>query len=223
MKILRIKICGLTRAADALLACELGADAIGFIFYDRSPRTITPAAAAAIAQQLPPHVARVGVFVNTPVTEIRRFMHEIPLNVLQFHGPYALNDLAQFEASQVVAVARVGDEFEVATLTPYRSHAAAILLDTQKTDRYGGTGETFNWQIAKHATAAGRIILAGGLTPENVVQAVDTVAPYALDVSSGVESSPGQKDHAKLRQLFRQLASYRTAWQPETPCPFPHS
>jgi phosphoribosylanthranilate isomerase len=216
---LRVKICGITRLDDALLACELGADAIGFIFYEKSPRSIRPDEAAAIAEHLPPHVARVGIFVDTPRDDIVIYRKQVKLTAIQFHGAYSLSELEQFDREQVIAVARVGESFQVLQLAQFRNCAAAILLDTHRKGLYGGTGETFDWQAAIDAKAYGRIILAGGLSPDNVRQAVETVVPYALDVSSGVEAHPGKKDPAKLRQLFRNVQESRGARQPEsTPC-----
>jgi phosphoribosylanthranilate isomerase len=216
---LRVKICGITRLDDALLACELGADAIGFIFYKKSPRYIIPDEAMAIAEQLPPYVARVGVFVDTPRDDIVTYREQIKLTAIQFHGMYSLSELEQFDREHVIAVVRVAESFQVSQLAQFRNCATAILLDTHRKGLYGGTGETFDWQAAIDAKAYGRIILAGGLTPDNVQQAAETVAPYALDVSSGVEAHPGKKDPAKLRQLFRNIRDSRVAWQPgSTPC-----
>ncbi|MBD3307092.1 phosphoribosylanthranilate isomerase [candidate division KSB3 bacterium] len=206
---LRVKICGITRREDALLACDLGADAIGFIFYAPSPRSISGDQAAAIAAQLPPHVARIGVFVETPCTEIARYIAQVKLDAVQLHGDYQIADLQQFDRQQVIAVARVSDAFRPDALAPLRDTAAAILLDTHSKGLYGGTGQTFDWQAAVAARPYGRIILAGGLGPANVRQAVDIAAPYALDVSSGVEAAPGTKDPAKLQQLFDALKDYR--------------
>ena len=200
-----MKICGITNADDALLACELGADAIGFIFYEKSPRCVSVAQAAAIAAQLPEQVAKVGVFVASPPDEIRGAIESIGLTAAQFHGDYALDTMALFSQDMVIAVARVGANFQARSVAQFREVAAAVLLDTQKRGMYGGTGETFDWQAAIAAKAHARIILAGGLTPENARNAAEIVAPYALDISSGVEASPGKKDHAKLRRLFEQL------------------
>ncbi len=223
---LRIKICGITNIDDALLACELGADAVGFIMYAKSPRFITPDAAADITRQLPAHVARVGVFVHTTPNDIQEHLRNIPLTAAQLHGDYAIADFQQFPARQVIAVARIGDTFRVSDLNIFTQHAAAILLDTHKKGLYGGTGETFDWQTAIEAKAclgrlADRIILAGGLNPENVQLAVETVQPYALDISSGVEAEPGKKDPHKLRRLFQQLEPYRQGWEPAQQPVFP--
>lgn len=223
---LRIKICGITNSDDALLACELGADAVGFILYAKSPRYITPEAAADIARQLPLHVARIGVFVNTAPHDIQTYLRDIPLTAVQLHGDYVISDFRQFPAQQVIAVAHVVDTFNVSTLQTFEQYATAILLDTQKKGLYGGTGETFDWQTAVAAKASGgrlanRIILAGGLNPENVQRAVDTVQPYAVDISSGVEAEPGKKDWHKLRTLFQQLEPYRQGWTPGKQPAFP--
>jgi phosphoribosylanthranilate isomerase len=218
---LRIKICGMTNRDDALLACDLGADAVGFILYEKSPRHITPEAAAAIARQLPAHVARIGVFVDTAPDQIRAYLREIPLTAAQLHGDYTSADFEGFAPEQVLAVARVGEAFDVAELRRFEGQAAAILLDTQKTGLYGGTGQTFDWRVANAAAAYGRIVLAGGLKADNVARAVDIAQPYALDISSGVEARPGQKDPDKLRQLFQQLTCYRHDWKPGQEPAFP--
>ena len=203
-----MKICGITNADDALLACELGADAIGFIFYEKSPRCVTKEQAAAIAAQLPEQVAKVGVFVASPPDDIRRHIEAVGLTAAQFHGDYAIDTMAQFSQDMVIAVARVGANFQARSVAQFREVAAAVLLDTQKRGMCGGTGETFDWQAAIAAKAHARIILAGGLTPENARNAAEIVAPYALDISSGVEASPGKKDHAKLRRLFESLQPF---------------
>ena len=218
---LRVKICGITQAEDALLACELGADAIGFIFYEKSPRSVTMEQAATIASQLPQHVARVGVFVKKSPTEIQQCTEAVGLTAFQFHGDYPLADFKRFPQEQVVVVVRVAESFCAQDLEKFHNYASAILLDTHKKGLYGGTGETFDWQSAIEARVYGRVILAGGLNPENIREAAETVQPYALDVSSGVEAEPGRKDHAKLRRLFENLQDLRKGWSPEAIRPFP--
>ena len=218
---IRVKICGITQADDALLACKLGADAIGFIFYEKSPRSVTIQQAASIASQLPQHVARVGVFVDKTPEEIRRHVETVGLTAMQFHGNYSRAALKRFSQEQVIAVARVGESFCTQDLEKIHKAVSAILLDTHKKGLYGGTGETFDWQSAIEAKAYARIILAGGLNPENIRDAAETVEPYALDVSSGVEAEPGRKDHAKLRRLFENLQSLRKDWSSGATCPFP--
>lgn len=218
---LRVKICGITQLDDAQRACDLEADAIGFIFYEKSPRCVTMEKAAEIAKQLPGHVARVGVFVNASRDKILRHLETVGLDAVQFHGDYNISEFEQFDQKQVIAVARVSDTFCSAELKNFRGRAAAILLDTHKKGLYGGTGETFDWQAAIEAKAYGRIILAGGLSPENVQRAVETVSPYAIDVSSGVEAQPGKKDAMKLEQLFHNVKEYRYDWKPASNPRFP--
>ena len=208
---MRVKICGMTNAEDALLACELGADAIGLIFYENSPRCVAIEQAAAIVAQLPENVAKIGVFVKTPPDEIRNCIERVGLTAVQFHGDYALDAIAQFSQETVIAVVRVGADFQAQSLAQFREVAAAVLLDTQKRGLYGGTGETFDWHAAIAAKKYAKIILAGGLNPDNIAEAAAFVKPYALDISSGVEASPGKKDHQKLRRLFEQLAPFRQA------------
>jgi phosphoribosylanthranilate isomerase len=170
----------------------------------------------------------VGVFVNASPETVGYIIDECQLDVAQLHGDYPITAFRQFSAQQVVAVARVSDTFQASDLNVFQEHAAAILLDTHKKGLYGGTGETFDWQAAIEAKTSGgqlgeRIILAGGLNPDNIQQAVDTVQPYAVDVGSGVEAEPGKKDPDKLRLLFQHLKPYRQHWQPgEHPC-FPLS
>ncbi len=201
----RIKICGLTRLEDAQRAAELGAAALGFNFYPLSPRYIEPAAARAIIRRLPPFVTAVGVFANeTDAGQVISRAREAGATTVQVHGPGfpALDELlAVF--TLVVAVA-VGKGFKPEELRKIK--ASAYLLDAFDPDRLGGTGRTFDWSAAREAKQYGPIILAGGLTPENVARAVREVRPFAVDVASGVESAPGIKDAAKLRAFFTAVA-----------------
>lgn len=193
----RVKICGITRLDDALAAVEAGADALGFMFYPRSPRAVTPAQVREITRVLPPFAARVGVFVDASAGEIRAAIGEAGLDTLQLHGAETPEFCAQF-GLPVVKAFRVADESVLAELGRYP--VAAHLLDAYSPAAHGGTGRTFNWAIARAAVAAGhRVVLAGGLAPDNVARAVTEVRPFGLDVSSGVESAPGRKDAAKLR------------------------
>jgi phosphoribosylanthranilate isomerase len=201
----RIKICGLTRLEDAQRAADLGAAALGFNFYPLSPRYIAPAAARAIIRRLPPFVAAVGVFANeTDAGQVISRAREAGATTVQVHGPGfpALDELlAVF--TLVVAVA-VGEGFKPKELRKIKP--SAYLLDAFDPDRLGGTGRTFDWSAAREAKQYGPIILAGGLTPENVAQAVREVRPFAVDVASGVESAPGIKDAAKLQAFFTAVA-----------------
>jgi phosphoribosylanthranilate isomerase len=201
----RIKICGLTRLEDAQRAADLGAAALGFNFYPLSPRYIEPAAARAIIRQLRPFVAPVGVFANeTDAGHVISQAREAGATTVQVHGPRfpALDELREL-FTLVVAVA-VREGFKTEEL--HRIKSSAFLLDAYDPDRLGGTGRTFDWSVAREAKQYGPIILAGGLTPENVARAVREVRPFAVDVASGVESAPGIKDAAKLRAFFSAVA-----------------
>jgi phosphoribosylanthranilate isomerase len=193
----RVKICGLTRLDDALAGVEAGTDALGFMLYSRSPRAVTPEQVRAITRALPPFVARVGVFVDASAEEIRAAIRVAGLDTLQLHGAETPEFCAQFDLP-VIKAFRVADESVLAELPKYA--VAAHLLDAWSPAAHGGTGTTFNWAIARAAVAAGhRVVLAGGLTPDNVARALAEVRPFGVDVSSGVESAPGRKDPAKLR------------------------
>ena len=199
----RIKICGLTRVEDALAAVAAGADALGFIFYDRSPRYVAPEVVASITRQLPPLVTKVGVFVNAPAAEIRRVVEVAGLDIPQLHGEETPEFCARL-GWPVVKAFRLQSAAAVDQLASYP--VAAWLLDAYVPGLRGGTGAQFNWEWAIQAKAGGRpVILAGGLTPDNVAEAVRTVRPYAVDVSSGVETAPGQKDIPRLRELIRAV------------------
>ena len=192
----RVKICGITSIDDAQAAVEAGADALGFMFYEPSPRYLTPEEAGAIIRELPAHVARVGVFVDTDEATIRNTATTAGLDTLQFHGNESPDFCTQFKLRTIKAF-RVKDGESLGQLAGYGTDA--WLLDSYVQGVPGGTGERFNWDLAVEAKRLGRpILLAGGLTPENVGEAVGQVTPYGLDVSSGVEAAPGRKDAAKV-------------------------
>lgn len=196
----KVKICGITSLADAIACVEAGADALGFMFYKRSPRYIEPAVAAEIARQLPEHIIRVGVFVNEQVATVKAVLGVCRLDLLQFHGDEPPEYCSQFNMRTMKAF-RVRDTGSLRLLPAYGTDF--WLLDAYVPVLRGGTGETFNWQLAVEAKKFGRaIFLAGGLTPENVAGAVRLVQPYGVDVSTGVESAPGKKDHAKIRAFI---------------------
>jgi phosphoribosylanthranilate isomerase len=196
----RVKICGITNAEDALTAVDAGADALGFMFYASSPRYMTRKAAGKIIHQLPPFMAKVGVFVNPTAEEVRQAIADCGLDTLQFHGEESPEFCRQF-GLKVLKAFRVQGTETLKALPSYSS--VAWLLDSFVAGTRGGTGNTFNWDIAAEAVKmGGRVILAGGLTPENVAEAVRKVRPYGLDVSSGVESAPGRKDAAKVRAFI---------------------
>lgn len=196
----KVKICGITSADDALAAVEAGADAIGFMFYAPSPRCVRFERAAKIIHELPPFVARVGVFVNPTEEEVRRAIAECGIDTLQFHGEEPPEFCRRFGLKTIKAF-RIRDRESLQATVAYPDQA--WLLDSFVAGKPGGTGEVFNWEIAREATQRSRrVILAGGLTPENAAEAVRKVQPYGLDVSSGVESSPGKKDPAKVRAFI---------------------
>jgi phosphoribosylanthranilate isomerase len=196
----RVKICGITNLADAQAAVAVGADALGFNFYEKSPRYVSLKTAAAISKQLPPFVMRVGVFVNAPEDFVLRAIAEGGLTMLQFHGDEPPEFCTQFGLMSMKAF-RIRDESSLAELPEYATDA--YLLDAYSSEARGGTGEKFNWNLAIEAQKFGKpIFLAGGLTPKNVADAVRKVKPFGVDVSSGVESAPGKKDHAKLKAFI---------------------
>jgi len=210
----RIKICGLTRLEDAQRAVDLGAAALGFNFYPPSPRYIEPAAARAIVRRLPPFVTAVGVFANeTDAGRVISLARVAGTTTVQMHGPgFPALDALLAVFTLVVAVA-VREDFQPEELRKIKSNA--YLLDAFDPDRLGGTGKTFDWRVAREAKQYGPIILAGGLTPENVTRAVREVRPFAVDVASGVESAPGIKDPAKLRAFFAAVAEADRQCSPE--------
>jgi phosphoribosylanthranilate isomerase len=201
----RVKICGITNVADGLAAAEAGADMIGLMFYESSPRHITLARAAEISRALPPFLMRVGVFVNAPADFVLRAIGECNLTMLQFHGDETSDFCTQFGLMNMKAI-RVRDSGSLAQLENYQTDA--FLLDAHSQNGLGGTGEKFNWELAVAAQKFGKpLFLAGGLTPENIADAVRMVHPFGVDVSSGVESAPGIKDHAKVKAFITAAKS----------------
>jgi len=202
---LKIKICGITNLADARAAVEAGADLLGFVFYAQSPRCLSIKQAAEIVRALPLYVVKAGVFVNALKATVFRAMSECGLNILQFHGEETSDDCRQFGLMAMKAF-RIRDADSLRALPDYQTDA--WLLDAYAPGKPGGTGATFNWDLALEAQKFGRpIFLAGGLTPENVAAAVRKVQPFGVDVSSGVESAPGKKDHDKIRQFIAAARS----------------
>jgi phosphoribosylanthranilate isomerase len=202
---IKVKICGITSAEDAVVAVEAGADALGFMFHPVSPRHVSRDQAAAIIRALPPLVAKVGVFVNPAEEEVRRTMAECGIDTLQFHGEETPEFCRRF-GLKVLKAFRVRTAQSLEALPAYAEEA--WLLDSYVAGQPGGTGSRFNWDLAVAATKLGpRVILAGGLTPGNAAEAVRKVRPYGLDVSSGVESAPGKKDAQKVRAFITAAKS----------------
>lgn len=200
----RVKICGITRIEDALAAAHAGADAIGLVFYSRSPRAVDIDAARAICAALPPFVTTVGLFVDAEPAAIHAILEKVPLDTLQFHGAESPEYCDQFGRPFLKAL-RMHDSIDIAAERQQYRAARALLLDTYRPGVPGGTGEIFDWQRVP-GELAGHIVLAGGLNPANVGAAIETVRPYAVDVSGGVESAPGIKDAQRIRDFIAAVS-----------------
>ncbi|MDD5451278.1 MAG: phosphoribosylanthranilate isomerase [Desulfovibrionales bacterium] len=200
---IRIKVCGITNIEDALAAQALGADAIGLVFAE-SPRRVEKERARKIVHALPPFVHLVGVFVDEEKSVVEEIADFCRLTVLQFHGSESPEYCAGF-TRPVIKAFRISQREDIERMEPYQGKVSAFLLDTYHPALAGGTGQAFDWTMAKEAGKIGPVILAGGLNPDNVEAAIRAVRPYAVDVSSGVEMSPGKKDHDKI-QLFIERA-----------------
>ena len=202
MAMVKVKICGITNWTDARRAAEAGVDFLGFNFYARSPRYIEPAKARKIVERLPKTISSVGVFVNETEQKMLETARSVKLDYLQLHGDESPATVARLRRSlRVIKAVRVRPSFRPAQLSRFRN-ATAILLDGFDRQRRGGTGKTFNWKAAQSPSLRVSVFLAGGLTPENVGEAIRAAAPYAVDVCSGVEIEPGRKDPARLRALM---------------------
>ena len=203
----RVKICGITRCEDALLAVDAGVDAIGLVFYEKSPRFITNKQAAEISRVIPAFVSRVALFKDAEPQMIESVLEQVEIDLIQFHGSETAGYCEQFNRPYIKAIGMKGTEhdadFLITSAESFQS-AKAILLDGHAPGEAGGTGESFDW--ASIASVDKHIVLAGGLTPENVKQAIDLVHPFAVDVSSGVESSPGIKDKDKIAAFMKQVS-----------------
>ena len=211
----RVKICGITDADDARNAALLGTDAIGLNFYERSPRYIDVSRASRIIEALPAFVSVVGVFVNHPDPQgLEDLALSLGLHAVQLHGNETPDYCSMIQKVKVIKAFRVDSNFRVESLRSYGNQI--FLLDSGSGAQFGGTGNVFDWNQAFGANAFGWIILAGGLNPENVSQAVSTLHPYAVDVSSGVESSPGQKDYEKMRRFIESVRRTGVALLGET-------
>jgi phosphoribosylanthranilate isomerase len=199
-----VKICGVTTVEDARDAALLGADAIGLNFHPGSPRCISPETAMRIIDKLPPFVSAVGVFVNYENPEaLEDFAASIRLDAVQLHGGESPDYCSVISRVKVIKALRVGDRFRVESMGHYA--VSAFLLDAYSRTAFGGTGTVFEWSRAAGANAFGRVVLAGGLNPENVGAGIDELHPYAVDVSSGVETKPGKKDYEKMRRFIEAV------------------
>ena len=202
----RIKLCGITQYEDARVAVSLGVDALGFIFIKKSSRYISPEKAGEIIKQLPPYVSRVGVFANQNTDKIMETAQTAGLDTIQLHGDESPETAASLPYTVVKAFG-VGPDFDLSVLDRY--DVSAFLLDTWKDGGSGGTGATFDWSVARRAVdEKKKIILAGGLGPSNVEEAVDAVNPYAVDINSGVEIRPGVKNPHKLKELVKIIRNH---------------
>jgi phosphoribosylanthranilate isomerase len=203
---IKIKICGITNAQDAEAAVRAGADALGFVFYPQSPRCIEPSVAKRIIAQLPPFVLPVGVFVNHDPDIIRDVFDECALALVQLHGdetPAFCESLGR----PVIRALRLRDHGSLLALAEYKGRMGVrgFVIDAFSTEAYGGTGQTVDWSLARKVAQGAPILLAGGLTPSNVQEAIRQVQPYGVDVSSGVEECAGQKNHEKIRAFIQAV------------------
>jgi phosphoribosylanthranilate isomerase len=212
----KVKICGITNWADARRAVAWGADLLGFNFYAGSPRYVEPVKAGKIVRRLPKKISAVGVFVNESEPKMLEIARAVGLDALQLHGDETPAMVARLQRSfPVIKAIRVKGSAAAGQMQRYKA-ASALLLDGFDARRRGGTGKTFDWEIARRAKRHGRIFLAGGLTPENVGEAIRAVRPYAVDVCSGVEARPGKKDPARVRSLMRAAKeAQKTAAKPK--------
>lgn len=204
----KVKICGLTSELDATRAVRFGAAAIGFVFFKKSPRFISPFKARKIIETLPPFISTVGVFVNQPFGAVKDIVDHCRLDTVQLHGDEDAHFCHRIHRSKVrvIKVIKVGDDINVEALKAYK--VDAFLFDTLDTSAHGGTGKTFDWRLLNNAKSLNiPIILSGGLNAQNVIEPVNSLKPYAVDVSSSIEESPGKKD-AKKMQEFIDVVTY---------------
>ena len=202
----RVKVCGITRHEDAIFCIASGVHALGFIFYEKSKRYIRPSDAKDIIRKLPPFVSRVGVFVNSSAEDIKNVSIQTGIDTVQLHGDET-PEFCDFIKKPVIKSFRVKDSLDISHIESF--NVQAILFDTYDNNNFGGTGKVFNWDIIKNYNATGNIIISGGLNKDNVGFAIKNINPYAVDVSSGVESSPGIKDHLKINKFMESVRNAR--------------
>lgn len=201
---MKVKICGITNYDDAIAAIDAGADYLGFIFHERSPRYIAPDAAREIIARLPRGVKKVGVFVNSGLTVIEHAVADCGLDLIQLHGDEPPAFAVKFPRAKIWKAVHIVDADEIDRWRDFP--AAALVLDSRCGDLRGGTGSCCDWRIAANVVAMGiNVMLAGGINPDNAVYAAETVRPWGIDVNSGVESAPGKKDHEKIKVLMNNL------------------
>ena len=205
-KQVKIKVCGMTSLKDALVAVEGGADAVGFIFYKKSPRSVTMKTVREIVLELPPFVDTVGVFVDETAEQINKIADYCNLDIIQLHGDESPTYCKKIRR-KVIKAFRIKDMQSVKKISNFQ--VSGFLLDTFSEKLHGGTGKVFDWNLALPAKKFGPVIMAGGLTPNNVQQAVRQIRPYGVDVCSGVESEPGIKDHKKVRAFLKNANAGR--------------
>ncbi len=203
----KVKVCGITSATDALMAAAAGADALGFNFFKPSPRYVTPEKALPIRMSLPPFVASVGIFVDEPVQTVRDVMEYVGLDYAQLHGHEGPRKVRRLEGLRTIKAVRIRGEEDLKELERYP--VCAYLLDTFSADSPGGTGQTCDWELARRAASRQKVILAGGLNPDNVADAVCAVRPFCVDVASGVEIEPGRKERKLLTDFIRRAKEVR--------------
>ncbi len=202
----KVKICGITNVSDALMAARAGADALGFNFVKSSPRYVSPDKAGPIILSLPPFVSTVGIFLDSPVDLVRRVAGKLNLDYVQLHGHETPRKVARMKGLRILKAIRVAGEEDIKHLGKYQ--VDGFVLDTYVRGQAGGTGKTFNWELARGASGTGNtVIVAGGLTPDNVAEAVEVARPYGVDTASGVEDSPGQKSRKLVTEFVRAAKS----------------
>ncbi|MFA7230853.1 MAG: phosphoribosylanthranilate isomerase [Victivallaceae bacterium] len=205
---MKLKICGLTNAEDVKAAIAAGAEYLGFIFHPASPRYVAPEKVKELVKDIPPKIKKVGVFVNLQPEKVIELMTQCDLDIAQLHGNETAEDARKIGIERVWKVLDLKSAADIERAAAFP--AAAILVDSRTATQYGGTGKVCDWSLAAEAAKKVKLILAGGLSPENIVDAAEQVKPFMLDVNSGVESAPGIKNHEKLKQLAAKLKFFRT-------------
>jgi phosphoribosylanthranilate isomerase len=206
---IEIKICGITSTEDAFAAMESGADAIGFIFHPPSPRYVSPESAKRIIESVSGNITTVGVFVNADIKTVKDTMTNCRLDLIQLHGNESPEYCRQFPSSRIIKAFAPRTEQDLADLDRY--DVRAVLVDTHDPKQHGGTGRRSNWTVALLIAKSHPLILAGGLTPENISEAITAVSPHAVDINSGVERAPGKKDPGKIRNAIRKVRQHTLA------------